>query len=127
MQIRKILLVDDDDDIRMVGSLTLQEVGGWEVVEASSGSEALELAAAEELDLILLDVMMPEMDGPATFAKLRASPATASVPVIFLTAKVQRHEVERYQMLGAAGIVPKPFDPMTLPDQIRSIVAATRS
>ena len=122
MPIAKILMVDDEPDIRRIGQMSLKAVGKWAVVLASSGAEALELAEAEKPDAILLDVMMPGMDGPETLNQLRARPSTASIPVIFMTAKVQKHEVERYLSLGAAGVINKPFDPMTLPDQVRRIV-----
>ena len=123
MEPRKILLVDDDDHIRLVARLTASKVGNWDVVVASGGGEALEKARGEAPDLIILDVMMPEMDGPTTLRKLREEPATAGIPVIFLTAKVQDHEVEGYLELGAVGVIRKPFDPMELPNQIRRIVA----
>jgi CheY-like chemotaxis protein len=124
--IAKVLMVDDEPDIRRIGQMSLRAVGKWEVALAASGAEALVLVAAAALggrpDVILLDVMMPGMDGPATLAALRSDEATAAIPVIFMTAKVQQHEVERYLALGAAGVIKKPFDPMTLPDQVRRIV-----
>jgi CheY-like chemotaxis protein len=122
MAIRKVLLVDDEDDIRTIGRLSLSRVGGWETVLAASGAEAVTRAAAEKPDLILLDVMMPGMDGPTTFGQLRAHPDTAATPVIFMTAKVQKQEVARYLELGAVGVIAKPFDPMTLPGEIRRLV-----
>jgi CheY-like chemotaxis protein len=121
--ISKILIVDDDEDIRTVSEVVARRVGQWEVVLAASGEEALERASAEQPDVILLDVMMPGMDGPATLERLRDDPATSSIPVIFLTAKAQSHEVERYMALGADGVIVKPFEAMTLPDEIRRIVA----
>ncbi|NMO22793.1 response regulator [Pyxidicoccus fallax] len=120
--LRKVMLVDDEDDIRTIGNLSLSRVGGWQTVLASSGAEALEKAAAEKPDLILLDVMMPGMDGPTTFGKLRAQEATARTPIIFMTAKIQKQEVARYLELGALGVIGKPFDPMTLPQEIRKLV-----
>ncbi|MCP3137279.1 response regulator [Pyxidicoccus xibeiensis] len=122
--LRKVMLVDDEDDIRTIGNLSLSRVGGWQTVLASSGAEALEKAAAEKPDLILLDVMMPGMDGPTTFGKLRAQASTASTPIIFMTAKIQKQEVARYLELGALGVIGKPFDPMTLPAEIRKLVPA---
>ena len=122
--LRKVMLVDDEDDIRTIGNLSLSRVGGWQTVLASSGAEALEKAAAEKPDLILLDVMMPGMDGPTTFGKLRAQEATAGTPIIFMTAKIQKQEVARYLELGALGVIGKPFDPMTLPAEIRKLVPA---
>lgn len=120
--VRKVMLVDDEDDIRTIGNLSLSRVGGWQTVLAASGAEALEKARAEKPDLILLDVMMPGMDGPTTFGRLRAEEATAHTPIIFMTAKIQKQEVARYLELGALGVIGKPFDPMTLPQEIRKLV-----
>jgi CheY-like chemotaxis protein len=122
VEIKSVLLVDDEPDIRTIGSMSLRRVGKWEVRAASSGKEGLELATAQTPDVILLDVMMPEMDGPATLAALRAVPSLADVPVIFMTAKVQSKEIERWLALGAVGVIRKPFDPMTLPAEIRALV-----
>ena len=122
MTIRKVLLVDDEDDIRTIGQVSLSRVGGWQTVLASSGADALAKAAAERPDLILLDVMMPGMDGPTTLARLRAQEATAATPVIFMTAKIQKQEVARYLELGAVGVIGKPFDPMTLPAEIKRLL-----
>jgi CheY-like chemotaxis protein len=122
MTIRKVLLVDDEDDIRTIGQLSLSRVGGWQTVLASSGAEAVSKAATEGPDLILLDVMMPGMDGPTTLGKLRAQEATAKTPVIFMTAKIQKQEVARYLELGAVGVIGKPFDPMTLPAEIKRLL-----
>lgn len=124
MAINKILLVDDEADIRTVGKLAMSTLGGWHVVEARNGPEAIELARSEQPDLILLDVMMPGMDGPTTFGKLKDEPATQQIPVIFMTAKVQKHEVDRYLALGARGVISKPFDPMNLPNEIRALVGS---
>jgi two-component system, OmpR family, response regulator len=96
--------------------------GGWEVILAASGSEALSLAATHQPDLILLDVMMPGMDGLTTFTNLRQSDVTRGIPVVFVTAKALRREHEQYLNLGVEGVIVKPFDPMTLPDTIRGIV-----
>jgi two-component system, OmpR family, response regulator len=123
MPISKVLLVDDEPDIRRIAHLSLHRVGKLQVVMATSGAEALELAPRELPDVVLLDVMMPELDGPSTFQRLRALPATAGIPVIFMTAKAQKHEVEAFRALGAAGVIPKPFDPMTLAADVRRIVA----
>jgi CheY-like chemotaxis protein len=122
-EINKVLLVDDEPDIRTIAELSLSQVGGWNTMLASSGAEALEIAAAQQPDLILLDVMMPEMDGVATFQALAGREATRHIPVIFMTARVQSHERERYVGFGAAGVIAKPFDPMRLPDDIRGILA----
>lgn len=120
--VRTVLLVDDDDDLRMIGEMALANVGGFDVSCASSGEEALSMAERVAPDVILLDVMMPGLDGPTVFARLRERPVTARIPVIFMTAKVQTHELARYEALGAIGIIPKPFDPMTLADQVRRLV-----
>lgn len=122
MKITKIMIVDDDEDICTVAELAARRVGGWDVVVAASGQEALAKARSERPDVILLDAMMPVLDGPATLVKLREEPSTATIPVIFLTAKVQRREVERYMALGAIGVIRKPFDAMTLPDEVRRIL-----
>ena len=118
----KVLIVDDEADIRRIGELSLQGVGGWDVLLAASGAEGVEAAQAHRPDLILMDMMMPEMDGLAALLELRRLPQTACTPVIFMTAKVQRDEVAHYLEAGAAGVVHKPFDPMTLPDEIRTIL-----
>ncbi len=123
MEVGKVLLVDDEQDIRTVAKMSLSVVGGWEVTVAASGREALELAASEQPDVILLDATMPEMDGPSTLRALRAQPSTARIPVIFLTAKVQASEIEQFRALGAAGVIAKPFDPMDLPNHVRRAVA----
>jgi CheY-like chemotaxis protein len=123
ISIEKVLMVDDEPYVRRVAELSLSRVGKWTVILAASGPEALAVAAREEPDLILLDVMMPGMDGPTALSALQALPATASIPVVFMTAKVQEREIERYLELGAAGVVCKPFDPMALPDHIRRIVS----
>ena len=122
MEIQKVILVDDDPDIRTVGELSLGQIGGWNVTTAASGMEALEKIGEADPDVILLDVMMPDMDGPSTFAKMREIESFANTPVIFITAKVQRQEVERYFSLGASGCIGKPFDPMTLPAEISEIL-----
>jgi CheY-like chemotaxis protein len=119
---RKILLVDDEDDIREVAQMSLEMTAGWEVVTASSGADGLRMAAAERPDAILLDVMMPGMDGPATARALRAAPETADIPVILLTAKVQAADRRRFDDLGVAGILAKPFDPMSLADEVREVL-----
>lgn len=119
MDIRKILLVDDEADIRTVADLCLRELGGFVVVLAASGPEALALAAREAFDLVLLDVMMPGTDGPTTLAGLRA--AGVLTPVVFMTAKVGADEVARYHALGVVSVIAKPFDVLALPAQIRAI------
>ncbi|MFI5181685.1 MAG: response regulator [Thermoanaerobaculia bacterium] len=119
----KILIVDDEDDIRKVARLALSRLGGMEVVEASNGPDGIAAAAASKPDAILLDVMMPAMDGPAVLARLKGDAGTAVIPVVFLTAKAMASEITRLKSLGAAGVVTKPFDPTALADQIRAILA----
>ncbi len=122
MTVHKALLVDDDPDIRTIGRLSLANVGGLDVTLAGSGLEGIDLARSVKPDVILLDVMMPELDGPSTLQRLRADPVLRPIPVIFMTAKVQPHEVEQYRAMGAAGVIAKPFDPMTLADEVRRLV-----
>jgi two-component system, OmpR family, response regulator len=119
----KVLIVDDDDDIRMIASIALADEN--EVLEANCGSEALRVAEKEQPDLILLDMMMPDMDGKTTFSKLRQLPNLADTPVIYVTAKVQESEIQTYINSGVAGVITKPFDPITLPQEILDILAAT--
>lgn len=116
----KILIIDDEDDIRKIARLSLSRVGGMEVVEAASGADGVRKAEAERPDAILLDVMMPGLDGPGTLALLRAGEATAKIPVLFLTAKVMAAEVERLRALGAVAVLTKPFDPMKLPSEVQA-------
>lgn len=125
--LQRICLVDDDPDIRMVIELTLKLLGGFEVEVCSNGQEALRRAGTFAPDLILLDVMMPDMDGPATMAGLRGLPPLAEVPMVFMTAKAQPSEAAHLESLGAAGVVFKPFDPASLPGQLREIWARTQS
>jgi CheY-like chemotaxis protein len=122
MPIRKVLMIDDEPHIRRIGEICLRGVGKWDVVLASSGAEGVELAVRERPDAILLDVMMPGMDGRATLAALRSRPETAEIPVVFMTAKVLKHEVELYLSLGAVGVIGKPFDPMKLASEVARLV-----
>lgn len=117
----RILYVEDQQDIRLVAKMALEVVGGFTVIACASGQEALSSAPAAMADLLLLDIMMPGMDGPSTLKALRELPATAHTPVIFMTAKVQTAEVALYMGLGALQVIPKPFDPMELSAQIRRI------
>ena len=121
----KILIVDDEPDVRFVARMALEQGGGVDVTECSGGREALEVAEQWQPDVILLDVMMPEMDGPATFEALRAKDATREIPVIIMSAKIQAHERRRYEELGVDGVIPKPFDPMSLLDQVRGFLGPT--
>ncbi len=117
-----ILYVEDDQDISIIARMALEEVGGFSVTVCASGEEALAAAPGLAPDLILLDVMMPGMDGPTTLAALRQVEGYGAIPVIFMTAKVMHSEMEEYKALGALGVIPKPFDPMTLADRIREIM-----
>jgi CheY-like chemotaxis protein len=117
-----ILVIDDDPDIRRMAALSLSRIGGFRVELASGGVEALEIAAREPPDAILLDVSMPGMDGPTTLAALRRLPLVARVPVIFFTATSSETEIDRLLSLGAAGVVDKPFDVASLPGTIRDIL-----
>ncbi len=120
---KHILLVDDDDDIREVAALSLETVGGWKVSSVGDGAGAIAMARAQRPDAILLDVMMPVLDGPTTFARLQDDPRTRDIPVILLTAKTHAADRLRFAQLDIAGTLSKPFDPMTLTDQIAAILA----
>ena len=115
---RRILIIDDEDDIREVAALSLETVAGWDVMMAGSGAAGIVKAQEQRPDAILLDVMMPGMDGPTTFRELRKNPATSTIPVLFLTAKVQATDRRRFADLGIHAVLVKPFDPMTLSTQI---------
>lgn len=118
----RILIIDDEDDIREVAAMSLEAVAGWEVVVANSGTQGLARAAAYKPEAILLDVMMPGMDGPTTFRELRKNPMTSNIPVLFLTAKVQATDRRQFADLGVHAVLVKPFDPMTLSSQIAGIL-----
>ncbi|MGK7924108.1 MAG: response regulator [Spirulina sp.] len=115
---RRILIVDDEADIRAVAQLSLEINTEWEVLTASSGKEGLQVALEQQPDAILLDVMMPDLDGPTTWEKLQENPTTQDIPVIFLTAKVQAAEQRRYAQLGVKAVLTKPFDPVQLGNQV---------
>ena len=117
-----ILVIDDDEDIQDVALVALEVVGGWEVITASSGSEGILLAAAEKPDTILLDVMMPDSDGIATLEQLKANPITQPIPVIFLTAKVQSGDRDRFAQLDIVDVIAKPFKTMLLAQQVATIL-----
>jgi CheY-like chemotaxis protein len=120
--IHRILIIDDEDDIREVAAMSLESVAGWEVIMASSGAQGLVRAAEYLPDAILLDVMMPGMDGPTTFRELRKNPRTARIPVLLLTAKVQSSDQRRFADLGVEAVLFKPFDPMTLSAEISAVL-----
>lgn len=117
----RILYAEDEPDIQMVARLALEMVGGFTVEICNNGREALEKAPEFAPQLILLDMMMPEMDGVTTLSNIQATPALSGVPVVFMTAKVQPSEVAHFKSLGAVDVIPKPFDPMTLADAVRKI------
>jgi two-component system, OmpR family, response regulator len=119
--LQKILLVEDDPDIQTITKFTLEIVGKFKAHVCGEGSYALQAAKTYRPDLILLDVMMPDLDGPSVLKELRAHAETSQIPVIFMTAKVQPVEIAQFKQLGAMDVISKPFDPMTLPDLIRTI------
>lgn len=121
--LQRILYVEDQPDIQVVARMALVKRGGFEVKVSSSGEEALAAAPGFAPDLLLLDVMMPGMDGPATLAALRQLPGTATTPAIFMTAKVHPPMIDEYLQLGAIDVIPKPFDAMTLAAQVSAIWA----
>ncbi|MEO8431259.1 MAG: response regulator [Acidobacteriota bacterium] len=118
----KVLIIDDESDIRLIARLSLARVGGMDVIEADCGAEGVRLAQEERPDAILLDMMMPVMDGPATLASLRSNARTAGIPIVFLTAKAMSEEIDRLKTMGARGVLTKPFDPMTLPAKLLEIL-----
>ncbi|MEW8979539.1 MAG: response regulator [Symbiobacterium sp.] len=118
----RVLLIEDDPDIQRMVQLSLKFQGGHEVSVASGGREGLEKAEQERPDVILLDVMMPEMDGYETCRRLKANPATAAIPVVFLSARAQQSEIQKGRELGAIGYLVKPFDPMTLSSQLEAML-----
>ena len=122
MSNRRIMVVDDEEDILEVAQVSLEMLGGWNVLTARSGSEALAKAETEQPEAILLDVMMPHMDGPTTLRKLQNQAATRGIPVILLTAKVQAADHNRFVQLGVSGVITKPFDPLELPHQVAKIL-----
>jgi two-component system, OmpR family, response regulator len=126
MEVRKILLIDDENDIRKVAALSLQRVGGFEVVTAADGEQGLETASSEKPDLIIVDMMMPGMDG-LTFLECHKQTPMHGIPVIFMTAKTQPHEIDDYMRRGAVGVISKPFDPMRLPADVKNIISNIES
>ena len=119
----KILYVEDEPDIQAIAKLALETIGGFTLEVCSSGAEAIEKGPDFHPDLILMDVMMPGMDGPSTLAELRKKASLDKTPVVFMTAKVQPQEIAEFKELGALEVIAKPFDPMTLSEQINSIWA----
>lgn len=125
MSARNVLVVDDDDMIREVAKVALESVAGWQVITAHNGDEARRLASQQRFDLVLLDVMMPALDGPSTAALLCADSMTRELPVIFLTAKTQMTAEQLDRAPNLLGVIRKPFDPMSLADQIKRIAGWT--
>ena len=122
MQPKQLLVIDDEDDIREVARLSLELTESWSVTTANGGAAGIALARSMKPDAILLDVMMPDLDGPSTFRALQEHAGTMPIPVIFLTAKVQAADRQKYMALGVRGIIAKPFDPLTLGTQIRDVL-----
>lgn len=120
-ELNKILYVEDEPDIQAVAKIALEAVGGFELMVCSGGEEAIAAASEFSPDLLLLDVMMPGMDGPTTLSELRKLTGLENVPTIFMTAKVQPQEIEHFKSLGAIEVIAKPFDPMTLADTVRKV------
>ena len=125
--IDKVLIVDDDANIRLIAEMSLEGLTAWKLTLAACGEEALAYLAKETPELILLDMMMPDMDGITLFGKIKTQFGDKMPSVIFMTAKVQSHEVEKYRTLGACGVIMKPFDPMTLPKQIVEMLEASKT
>jgi len=117
----RLLYVDDEADIRDIVAMALEDEADFELLLCPCGATALEMASSYRPDLLLLDVMMPDMDGPGTLKRLRELPGFENTPAVFITAKVRPTEVEQFKALGAVGVIAKPFDPMTLADQIRTL------
>ena len=118
--LKNILYAEDEDDIRSIAQIALEDIGGFTVRYCSNGRKALEEAKNFTPDLLLLDVMMPEMDGPTTLCELRKMEHFSNTPIIFMTAKIQANEIDEYKSLGAIDVIAKPFDPMTLAELIQN-------
>jgi two-component system, OmpR family, response regulator len=121
--LQDILYIEDDPDIQEIAKLALEAIGGFQVRVCDSCQQALEEIKQCKPQLILLDVMMPGNDGPSTLQILRQIDGVKNIPVVFITAKVQKHEVESYLAIGAQGVITKPFDPMTLADTVKNLWA----
>ncbi|CAM2842858.1 two-component response regulator [Legionella steigerwaltii] len=119
-ELKKILYAEDEEDIRAIAQIALEDIGGFSVRYCSNGKKILEAAKEYIPDLLLLDVMMPEMDGPTTLRELRKNPDFIKIPAIFMTAKIQSNEIEDYKSIGAIDVIKKPFDPLTLATSIKN-------
>lgn len=124
--LKTIVYVEDEPDIQAIAKMALESLGGYDVTIFDSGEEALGQIPEIKPDIVILDVMMPRMDGPTTLRELRKLPGYESLPVAFMTAKVQSSEVSEFLALGAIGVISKPFDPMTLSDQVRELWESAR-
>jgi CheY-like chemotaxis protein len=122
MKPMKILVIDDDDGVREIIQFSLEAAAGWDVLIADSGQRGLERAEAEQPNAILLDVMMPDMDGAETFRQFQANSAIRHIPIIFLTAKAKSSELKRFANLGVAGVITKPIKAQALVEQIKAIL-----
>ncbi|NJN20439.1 MAG: response regulator [Leptolyngbya sp. RL_3_1] len=122
MSSKRVLIVDDEESIQKVVSLSLKMEANWDILTASSGREGISQAEFYGPDAILLDVMMPEMDGIATFEALCENPHTQAIPVVLLTAKTRTAEKRLFQKIGVAGVITKPFNPLTLASQIAHLL-----
>jgi two-component system alkaline phosphatase synthesis response regulator PhoP len=119
---KRVLIVDDEEAIQTVVQFGIRMVAGWDVLTASSGLQGIQIAQTEQPDAILLDVMMPDMDGIHTFKALQSNPVTKQIPVIFLTATAQESERQQFEDMGASGAIAKPFNSLDLPDRITKIL-----
>ncbi|MBE9000944.1 MULTISPECIES: response regulator [unclassified Nostoc] len=119
---KRFLIVDDEERIRELVQACLEDLGGWDTLTAASGQEGLKIAQTEPIDVILLDVSMPDMDGFAVYEKLQANSATQAIPVIFLTAKVQASDRVRFAQIGIAGVITKPFEPTSICEEVTEIL-----
>lgn len=122
-ELKKILYAEDEPDLQTVVEMTINAMSNYEIKICDNGKKLLESVEAYNPDLILLDVMMPEMDGPTTFKNLQANEKTKNIPVVFMTAKAQVHEIETFKETGVLGIITKPFDPVNLCSDIEKIWA----
>lgn len=124
--LQRILLVEDDPDIAILTQMSLGELGGFEVLHCETGASALARVPQEQPDLLILDFTLPDMTGADVLTELRTQPATSTIPAIFMTASVMPDHVERLLQLGALDVFVKPFDPLTLPDRVRSVWTAAQ-
>jgi CheY-like chemotaxis protein len=123
VNVRTVLVVDDDDDIRQLAQMAIEVTAGWNVLVANGGAQALEMARTHHPDAVLLDMMMPGMDGLTTFDAMQADETTRDIPVVLFTAKVQIGEHQAWDDYAVRGTIPKPFDPMTLADQVAQMLS----